>query len=177
MKILFHLMIISVLAAKCYFESMPDQEYSVKSFFKSKNKDRPRNLTSSYLINYCLSHMTTTYSHGSVSNWNCSLSPNIDESKRLYCLCSHDYDCVDTEHFHLESELVDLDEYVSGNRTSFYKKECEQGLNKLTNETSWMCDLQFDRLDKRDFYCECKRNMMCQRHKILKFKSNIRVVE
>ena len=120
MKNLFSLIITFVLAAKCCLASMSGQEYSIKSLFKPKNKETPpRNLTSSYLINFCLSHMTTTYSHGSTTNWNCSLSPNIDESKRLYCLCSHDYDCVDTEHFHLESDLVDLIEYVSGNRTSF----------------------------------------------------------
>ena len=135
------------------------------------------------VLNFCHSHMVNTYPNPE-TDWSCSLSINPEIASnhasktlnRLYCFCSHEYSCQDTEQFHLEADLLDIDEYLNGTN-NFYKSECEHGLNKLTNETSWTCDLQFDKIVEREFYCECKRDRMCQRHKVLKFHSHIRVVK
>ena len=125
------------------------------------------------VIKYCLIQLTILYPDQQ-TDWSCSFWNKI--SNKLACFCVQKYSCNETEQFHLEADLVDIDEYL--NKTnSFYKEKCEHGLNKLTNETSWTCDLQYDKIDEREFYCECKRDIMCQRHKVLKFQSHIRLVK
>ena len=146
--------------------------------FRSKNINKVRYFTSDNLIKFCMNQMSLM--HNKEVEWSCSLTENSNISiwNRLYCFCSHDYVCVDNEQFHLESELVDASQYVKGENSGghVYKSQCEYGLNTLTNETNWRCEPQFDRLDTNEFYCECERESMCQRHKILKFKIDIRVV-
>ena len=133
------------------------------------------------LKDFCVSHMSTRYPVSAKSaEWSCTQSikrknSNKTSKSRRYCFCTQDFSCVDREHFHLETDLVDLNEYVNRDYTLFYKKECEQGINMLTSEKMWSCDVQFDGLKRNEFYCECKRDMVCQRHKLIKLKKKDKV--
>ena len=43
------------------------------------------------------------------------------------------------------------------------------GLKAITNEADlWECELQFDRLDKNEFYFNCKREFVCLKQKTVK---------
>ena len=139
-------------------------EKSDKDFILNSNKTRD-------LILLCQSHMNIFY-HNSDTKWLCSVQ-NLDITlKNLSCFCSLEYPCSDTEQFSLEPNLVLKHKYLNENLNSVYKNECEQSLNELTNETNWKCELQFDRIKERKFYCECKRDTICQRHKYLTLPKN-----
>jgi hypothetical protein len=179
--LVFH--VVLMLHKNVAFGKSPLSEYSLRPLERSSVY-----LKKEFLINFCVSHVKTNYQLNSISDWSCSQTKSIEAftsthlnnktlSNRIYCFCWQDYACIDREHFHLEPHLVQLDEYVNVNNTHFYKKECEQNLSMLTSEEKWSCDLQFDRLDKHEFYCECKRDMVCQRHKILKFQSHVRLAQ
>ena len=163
--------------------SITKSEYSMFTFKPKKMEKGATFMKKEAVLKFWHSHMVKTYPDPE-TNWSCSLSINTEVSSnhrsktlnRLYCFCSHEYSCQDIEQFHLEADLVDIDKYLNGTN-NFYKSQCEHGLNKLTNETSWTCGLQYDKIDKREFYCECKRDIMCQRHKVLKFQSHIRLVK
>jgi hypothetical protein len=138
------------------------------------------------LKDFCVSHMNTRYSTPSSKSsvWSCTQSikrrnnsnkTTTRQSKR-YCFCTQNFACTDREHFHLETDFVELNEYVNRDYTLFYKKECEQGINVLTSEKMWSCDVQFDGLKRNEFYCECTRDMVCQRHKLIKLKKKDRNV-
>ena len=163
----------------------PISEYVISSFRSKKIEKRKSYMKKDAVLKYCHKLMATTYPNPE-TEWSCSISVNQENAptsssstsspfNRLYCFCSHNYSCIDTEQFHLESALVETDDYINVTINSFYRNKCEQSLDQLTNETSWSCELQFDRIAQREFYCECKRDIVCERRKILKFKSNIRL--
>jgi hypothetical protein len=133
------------------------------------------------LKDFCVSHMSTRYPVSAKSaEWSCTQSikrknTNKTSKSKRYCFCTQDFSCVDREHFHLETDLVVLNEYVNRHYTLYYKKECEQGINMLTSEKMWSCDVQFDGLKRNEFYCECRRDMVCQRHKLIKLKKKDKV--
>ena len=92
---------------------------------------------------------------------------------KMNCLCTTTYECVDTEEFLLETDLVDKDEYMKREFSlgvSFYTEECTSSLASLTGKDDWNCSLQYDRVDQDEFYCKCRRTSLCKRTRILKFK-------
>ena len=100
---------------------------------------------------------------------------NNNSKTNLVCVCSLPQTCVDNEEFYLESDLVDASEYAKlkfamGN--NFYSKQCTQGLEGLTDKKDkWKCELQYDRLHRNEFYCNCRREIVCQNQKIIKIKT------
>jgi hypothetical protein len=114
------------------------------------------------LTNFCITHLNnSTRNQHSNSKWSCVLAIEA----KFHCYCSQDYVCFDTEQFHFETNLVNLNEYLKKN--SAYKRECQESLNNLTKESSWKCELQYDRLKTNEFFCECKRKTVCQSVKFL----------
>ena len=152
------------------------------SYF-NKTSQKSFNLTrvNFLLENMCTSHMNVTYK---VNNaWKCSLrnSLSIDKkilkilepknrNNRINCLCSISYECYDFEEFVLESDLININMYMSKEsylNKNFYTQQCEIGLGQLTNETKWSCTLQYDRLSIDEYYCNCKRPSICRIEKFL----------
>ncbi len=90
----------------------------------------------------------------------------------IFVKCSLKKSCLGNEEFILESDLVDRYEYVkleSAFGENFYTKQCVDGLKAITNEADiWKCELQFDRLEKNEFYCNCKREFVCLKQRTVK---------
>ncbi len=135
-------------------KAVTKSEYSLFTFKPKKMMKGATFMKKETVLNFCHSHMATTYPNPETI-WTCSLSINPEVSpnhaskilNRLYCFCSHQYSCQDFEQFYLEADLVDKDEYLN-ETNNFYKSQCEHGLNKLTNETSWTCNLAIDKIDE-----------------------------
>ena len=133
----------------------------------------------------CEDRMNLKY--GPTKDWKCSLFDNpthvthlktlnsISRSKRsLKCMCTYHYECLDTEEFTLDSELVNVNEYMKKDyclQKNFYTELCEEGLHTLTNETDWNCMLMYDRFHLDEYYCNCVRAHMCRIDKLLEIKS------
>ena len=120
------------------------------------------NIKTDELTKLCQSYLNKTYHHPEMK-WSCSLMNTI--SNYASCFCFHDYSCIDTEEFYLEPVLIERSVYLSWENNVLYKNKCEQSLNQLTNESNWTCELQFDRMARKEFYCDCKRESVCQQHK------------
>ena len=97
---------------------------------------------------------------------------NQTRKSKLVCVCSMAESCVDNEEFILESDLIDRNEYVNiefALGENFYTKQCVDGLKAITSQADiWECELQYDRLDKNEYYCNCKREFVCLKQKTVK---------
>jgi hypothetical protein len=131
--------------------------------------------------NPCESYMNNKTLSDTSSQWECLIigtrrpkaNPNKNrQTKLIGCICSTIQTCHDNEEFILESDLIDKEEYVKlkfAFGENFYTKQCVDGLKALTAETdSWKCELQHDRIEVNEFYCNCKREMTCKKQKSLK---------
>ena len=156
---------------KYFFTILIFQQIFMTSFGLSKKK-KP---------NPCESFMNNKTSTETSSQWECLIIGtrrqkanlnNNSQTKLIACICSIIQTCHDNEEFILESDLVDGNEY-SKLKFAFgdnhYTKQCVDGLKALTAETDfWKCELQHDRIDRNEFYCNCKRETMCKKQKSLK---------
>jgi len=154
------------------------------SYFSKLSSQKTFNLTKvNFLLeNMCTSHINIMYKVNDA--WKCSLSNNLPIDKKILkilepknrnnlinCLCSISYECYDFEEFELESDLININMYMSKESflsKNFYTQQCEIGLVQLTNETKWRCTLQYDRLNIDEYYCDCKRPSICRIEKFLK---------
>ena len=134
-------------------------------------------------LNPCESFMNNKTLTDTSPQWECLIigtrrqktnvnNNNNRQTKLLACICSIVETCHDNEEFILESDLVDRNEYAKlkfAFGENYYTKQCVDGLKALTAETdSWKCELQHDRIYGNEFYCNCKREMMCKKQKSLK---------
>ena len=131
-----------------------------------------------FRIAACADHMNLNY--GPTKDWQCSLFENEMQTKlkasikgTITCLCTYKYECLDMEEFVLDSELVNVNEYMKKEyylKKNFYTQNCEQGLTLLTDEKDWSCLLKYDRFHLDEYYCKCIRIKTCQINKLLDYK-------
>jgi len=116
----------------------------------------------------CELHMNSFY--GPAKNWTCGLIESESRLNSISCICSFKYGCFDIEEFVLETELVDINEYMRKDfflQTNIYTQECENGLRELTGAYDWKCFLKYDRFHLDEYYCSCKRIKECIIDKVL----------
>ena len=123
----------------------------------------------------CSTHMNAYFKLD--HTWKCSIKKSgINRTNLTYvkynteCLCTTMYDCFDREEFELESELINVSEYLKEKYAlkGFYSNECKSGLGSLTNETNWECQLKYDRIHLEKYYCDCKRKIKCKWDQFIK---------
>ena len=142
-----------------------------------------------YIQTSCVHHMNKFYELK--NKWECSVlytekTPIINHQKNQTlainhqkfkdkfhseCLCSYKYECYDHEEFQLESELVDINEYMKKENfkmNNIYTEQCKSGLEQLTDLNDWNCVLKYDRFHIDEYYCGCMRTKICRIEKILK---------
>ena len=154
-----------------------------QSFYKNSSISiENRDIIFNYrLENICDSYMNTNYKVN--NSWQCSLLNNLpfdnklikilDPANKKYqidCICFISYECYDYEEFVLDTELVNAKDYMSKEYflgKNIYTRQCENGLEQLTDETNWNCVLGYDRFHEDEYYCNCKRPSICRIEKKL----------
>jgi hypothetical protein len=153
---------VALLSSVCKIVSVTKTPLSVYSILLPGSSGDSSEKYEKILTNFCTTHLNNNNNNNnSNSRWSCVLS--IEH--KFHCYCTQTYACFDTEQFHLETNLVNVSEYLKEN--SAYKKVCQKSLNKLTKVKNWKCKLQYDRLKNNEFFCECKRKTVCQSVKFL----------
>ena len=141
------------------------KHFSKRSEYALNSSVALKGYSHNYLQGICDFRMSRSHKH-SHENWKCSLLNYSREknNRGVACSCTLSYDCFDYEEYHLD---LDYDS-INKDEAHVYIKKCQQSLNVITNETNWVCDWVHDKYE-----CECTRKKVCQKQKVLRFKSGI----